>query len=298
MSARITVVIASACAEERGALIRRACASVLAGNDGLGRVLVVANGPTCAPEIVSWLVREPGVELIRLKSGSHPLARRVGAELAATDYISFLDDDDEYLSDSLWLRVSFLDTHPDVDVLVTNGLAVNGTDEIKIIPPSSTLSTDPIVQTFQHGWQSAMLTLRRDSVDLSVLDPELRHFEWTYTALLLALSCKIAVQDVLTFRYYCTPGSLSQTDAHLLAEPEFWRRALSKLRGSTHESLARVRLGQAYHDAAAFLSSKGALRDAVRYHVRGLACPGGFRRFGLTARLAAQALRAAVRRMT
>jgi glycosyltransferase involved in cell wall biosynthesis len=291
MDPRITVIIASACAPERADLLRRACHSVLAGNSGLGKVLVVANGPNCDPRTLEWLRRQSGIEVIRVASPGPGLARRVGAELAGTEFISFLDDDDEYLPDSLRVRVEFLDAHGKIDALVTNGLLCDGSRETRIIPPQSGLSGDPVVRAMQHGWQAGMLTLRLGRVDLSVLHPELRHHEWSYTALRLASTNGLVTHDVLTFRYYKTPGSLSQTAQHVLAEPTFWAHALKALAGSPYERLARARMGQALHDSATVYYQNDDLRSAIRHHLAGLRYPGGMARYGLSARLVLDVLR-------
>jgi len=291
VTARITVVIASTCTKERGDLLLRACDSVL--NDGaLGRVLVVANGPRCDPAVLKWITEKPRVDVVRLASGSHPLARRVGAEMIRTDYISFLDDDDEYVTGSLDARVSFLDANPGVVALATNGFFCNGDEHRKFIPPIATLPVDPVLRVLSHGWQSAMLTLRAARVDLSVLDTELRHHEWTYTALCLALTSTLAVVDVVTFRYYRTPGSLSHDDQHVLTESDMLMRAMTLFRGTpSYEKVLRRRLGRALNDAATLLVARGEVSDALRLHLRALACPGGWRRYGLSARIGIAMLR-------
>jgi glycosyltransferase involved in cell wall biosynthesis len=291
MKPRITVIIASACAPNRAELLQRACRSVLTGDSGLGRVLVVANGPSCDTRILEWLRLQPALEVIRLASGGPGLARRVGAELAGTEFISFLDDDDEYLPDSLRIRVAYLDAHQDINALVTNGLLCDGGKESRIIPPLSMLSSNPVLRAMQHGWQAGMLTLRTKNVDLSALHPELGHHEWTYTALCLANTNSLALHDVLTFRYYKTPGSLSQTAQHVLAEPAFWALALKALSSSPYERLARTRMGQALHDAAVVYYQNGDLRCAIRHHLAGLKYPGRTARYGLSAKLVVGALR-------
>jgi Glycosyl transferase family 2 len=244
--------------------------------------------------IMEWLATQPAVQVIRLASPGPGLARRVGAELVETDFMSFLDDDDEYLPDSLRIRVEYLDAHADINALITNGLLCEGSQESRLIPPLASLSSDPVVRALQHGWQAGMLTLRRGKVDLSALHPVLGHHEWTYTAICLASTNSLAVHDVPTFRYYKTPGSLSQTADHVLAEPIFWAHALKALAGSRYERLARRRMGQAFHDVAALHYRNGDFRSAVRHHLAGLQCPGGLNRYGLSAKLAIAILRKSI----
>jgi hypothetical protein len=296
MIPRVTVVVASGCRADRAELIRRACHSVLSSDSGLGRVLVVANGSACDATIIGWLRSQPAIEVVQLASAGPGLARRVGAELARTEFVSFLDDDDEYLPNSLRIRVDYLDAHEDVNALVTNGLLCEGSQEVRIIPPLANLSSDPVVRAMQHGWQAGMLTLRTKRVDLSALHPVLGHHEWTYTALCLSHTNSVALHDALTFRYYKTPGSLSQTTQHVLAEPALWAHALEALAGSPYERLARARMGQALHSAATVYYENGNLQCAIRQHLAGLRFPGGMKRYGLSARLAIDVIRRSIRR--
>ena len=128
MNPRITVVIASACTRERGELLKRACNSVLADRSGLGQILVVANGANCDASVLVWVAAQSSVQIVRLVSGDHALARRVGAELCRTEFIAFLDDDDEYLPDSLRMRIASLDAAKDASALVSNGLSCDGSN--------------------------------------------------------------------------------------------------------------------------------------------------------------------------
>src|SRR6188508_2342312 len=83
MKCLFTVVIASLCDEARSELLKRACNSVRAMAKGYDySILVVANGSRVSSSVTDWLGKQPDVRLIRLRSGSHPLARRVGAEIA------------------------------------------------------------------------------------------------------------------------------------------------------------------------------------------------------------------------
>jgi len=207
-----TVVIASLCDDVRAGLLKRACDSVRAmAADHDYSIVVVANGPRVSPRVLAWLATRPDVRIIQLRSGSHPLARRVGAEMADGEFLAFLDDDDEFMPGTLPDKVAFFRQHPDIDVLVTDGLRVNDGVATKIFPPPEIRSTDLVETMMRAGWGACALTLRARKVDLSALDAEFRHLEWTLTALELARHHKIGFLDQPTYRYYeDTPASLSK----------------------------------------------------------------------------------------
>lgn len=290
----LTVIIASICSDARGELLERACNSVrrMAAHGDDYSIIVVANGPKVSPRILSWLDAQPDVRVIQLRSGSHPLARRVGAEMADSEFLAFLDDDDEYLPDTLAMKVEYFRQHPGVDVLVTDGLRVNDNEISRIFPPPEARATDLVETMMRAAWSACSLTLRRDKVDLSVFDAELRHMEWTLTALLLARQGRVGYLDEPTFRYYeTTPDSLSKTVAHGLAGPEVWRCLSDSYAGTRYESIARRRYAGMCHNAAHQYAQLGELGRAWDMHARSLLAPGGFAYLAYSAKLAFSSLR-------
>jgi glycosyltransferase involved in cell wall biosynthesis len=245
-----------------------------------------------SPRILSWLATQPDVRVLHLRSGSHPLARRLGAELADGEFLAFLDDDDEFLPDTLAAKVAYFRQHPDVDVLVTDGLRVNGNGISRIFPPPDARAPDLVETMMRAPWSACSLTLRADKVDLAVFDAELRHMEWTLTALLLARQGRVGYLDEPTFRYYeTTPDSLSKTVAHSLAGPEVWRRLSDCYAGTRYEGAVKRRYGSMCHNASHQYVRLGQLGCAWRMHVKSLLAPGGVAYLAYSVRLAFASLR-------
>jgi glycosyltransferase involved in cell wall biosynthesis len=282
-----SVVIASRCDDARSELLKRACDSVraMAGNLDYS-IIVVANGARVSSSVLDWLAKRSDVHVIRLRSGSYPLARRVGAELANSEFVAFLDDDDELLPNTLTRRVEYFSQHPEVDVLVTDGLRVNGSKESRIFPPPEARSSD-LVETMMHaGWGAGALVLRAKNVDLAAFDAEFRHLEWTLTALQLARQYQVGYLDEPTYRYYeDTPNSLWKMAEHRIAALDVWRRLLKSYAGTPYEGTVRRRLGSACHVASWEFVRQGKVRDAWRLHIEALTSPGGFAVLPSTARL-------------
>ena len=166
-----TVVIGSTCDDTRRDLLRRACNSIraMAGEHDYS-IVVVANGPRVSSEVIEWLEARSDTYVARLKSGSYPLARRVGAEIADCEFLAFLDDDDELMPQTLAAKIEYFRQHPDVDVLVTDGIRVSGTSETKIFPPREVRSADFVETLMRTGWGAGALTFRRENIDLAAFD--------------------------------------------------------------------------------------------------------------------------------
>ena len=277
----ITIVIASRCDEARAELLKRACDSVraMAGNLGYS-ILVVANGDRVSPVVLDWLAARHDTRVVRLRTGSHPLARRVGAEMADGEFLGFLDDDDELLPDTLEKKLAWFRAHPADDVLITDGFRVSGAIETRVFPPREERGDDLIGNMMRAGWSACSFTLRTRKIDLSVFDTELRHLEWTLMALTLARRHKIGLLDEPTYRYHDdTPGSLSKSIAHALAAPEVWSRLLREFAGTPHEATMRRRYGIECHNSSWEHARQGNLHEAWRLHLESLKAPGGLLAF-------------------
>jgi hypothetical protein len=273
----LTVVIASVCDDARGELLKRACESVraMAGNHDYS-IIVVANGPRVSLSVLDWLATKPDIDVIRLRSGSHPLARRVGAEFADCEFLAFLDDDDEFMPNTLAPKIAHFRQHPEIDVLVTDGFRVNDSKASKIFPPPEARCADFVETMMRTGWGACALTVRTQNIDLSAFDAEMRHMEWTLTALELARRHRIGFLDEPTYRYYeTTPNSLSKNAEHNLAAPEVWRRLSKSYAGTRYEAAVRRRYGTMCHNASWDCAREGKIHDAWRFHAESMLSPGG-----------------------
>jgi len=158
--------------------------------------------------------------------------------MADSEFLAFLDDDDELMPNTFMRKIAYFREHPEIDVLVTDGLSVSGSTVTKIFPPPETRCADLVETMMRAGWGACALTLRMQNIDLSVFNTDLRHMEWTLTALELARRYQCGFLDEPTYRYYKdTPNSLSKMAEHNLAGPEVWRR-LSKIYADTRYDLS------------------------------------------------------------
>jgi len=275
------------CDDVRSVQLQRACDSVRAMAAGHHySIIVVANGPRVSPALLGRLSAEPDVRVLQLRSGSYPMARRVGAEIADGEFLAFLDDDDELLPNTFGAKLEFFHRHPDVDVLVTDGLRVNGTTVTRVFPPPAERSPDLIETMIRSGWGACAITLRRQNVDLAAFDPAFRHLEWTLTTLELASRYRVGFLDEPTYRYYeDTPGSLSKNPERYVAPPELWRRLSQSYAGTRYASIIRRRYGVECHQVAQEYARHGQMREAWRLHVESMRSPGGLAFIPFSAKL-------------
>jgi hypothetical protein len=221
----------------------------------------------------------------------------MGAELADSEFLAFLDDDDEFLPDTFAAKLAYFREHPEVDVLVTDGLKVDGSIVEPIFPPAGQLPADTVDALMSLAWGACSLTLRARAIDLSVLDPQFRYFEWTLTVLLLARKHSIGFLQASTYRYYAdTPDSLSKHLEFASATPGLWSRVLEAYTGTPYVAKIRRRYLLECDYVARQFAERGMFADAWSYHVRSLASPDGVRYLRFTPRLLAYPLWSLFRR--
>ena len=255
-------------------------------------IVVVANGTGVSANVLERLTARSDVRVVRLRTGSYPLARRVGAEIADCEFLAFLDDDDELMPDTLARKLSFFQEHPDIDVLVTDGLRVNGTIETRIFPPPEARSTDLAETIMYAGWSACSITLRMQNIDLSAFDPGFRHLEWTSATLELARRYRFGYIDEPMYRYYeTTPNSLSKSAEYRLAAPVLWRKLIKDYAGTRYEATVRRRYGIECHNVSWECARRGRVREAWRLHAESLRAPGGLAFVPFSAKLLFASLR-------
>ncbi len=97
--ATVSVVIPT---RNRAALVRRAVESVLAQTYKDFEVIVVVDGPDEATETILAAVTDPRLRVkVHAASVGGAQARNAGVEAATTEWIAFLDDDDQWLPEKL-----------------------------------------------------------------------------------------------------------------------------------------------------------------------------------------------------
>lgn len=273
----VTIIIPSTCEARRSDSLFRAVSSLLAQNDHVPRILVVANGSRIDPAVVARIGAMENVAIEYQTEGSLPNAMRYGRSRVATGYFGFLDDDDEYLPGAIQLRLTVIQTDPAVDAVVTNGYeCVNGVDRRRVEFPDRVIA-DPLRALLSENWLASCGGLfRTERVSLDYFDGVTRYYEWTLIAYKLAATNKIRYVDEVTFRVHDSPASLSKSRAFREAEAGVLTSIFSMDLPLDVRRAIRAKIGRVHHGLAAMYRAEGNLKLALKHHWHSLGMPGGW----------------------
>jgi glycosyltransferase involved in cell wall biosynthesis len=219
----VTVVIPT---HDRPILAAQAASMALAQTGVNVEVIVVDNGSSPAnTDLLAQLI-DPRAKLItEPHQVGVSVARNIGAELASSDWIAFLDDDDLWPSYKLRAQLDALAAAPDSRWCISGTVCVD-TDMKPVLParmPSAGTRAD--VELLQRSFVSMSdLVVRRDIMfDCGAFDASLRHYEdWDFVIRLAVKSPSPAVVDRPLSLYRLNPGSAThQIDRMRLALQDF-----------------------------------------------------------------------------
>lgn len=115
---RVSVIMPAYNAER---FIARAIESVLSQTFPDWELIVVDDGSTDGTAEVLADLTDPRIRMIRQANGGEAVARNRGLDAVTGEYVAFLDADDLYLPNALADMVQYLNTHPEVAVLLSDG---------------------------------------------------------------------------------------------------------------------------------------------------------------------------------
>jgi glycosyltransferase involved in cell wall biosynthesis len=227
MMPRVSVVIPTF---NRAALVCEAIESVLGQTIKDLEVIVVDDGST---DGTGKAIRDRYDERVKYHCQSNmgrSVARNRGIAAAGGQYLLFLDSDDLLLPRALECEAAYLDAHPDVDVVYTDGYFcdADGQNLSRIAParPAHCLKNileDLVISNVILACHSAMVRRAAlDAVGPPYFDEELRGTEdedlWVRLA---AHGCAFAYLDVPTCQYRIHGSNASTYDP---SSPAYWKR--------------------------------------------------------------------------
>ncbi len=127
--AEISVVIPTF---NRAGLVPLAIRSVLAQTHPAAEIIVVDDGSADrTPEVLAEFGSR--IRAIRQENGGLSAARNTGIKAARTEWIAFLDDDDEYAPDRLARAAESIARHPEVQAHLTNtAIVAEGSPDVDL----------------------------------------------------------------------------------------------------------------------------------------------------------------------
>jgi glycosyltransferase involved in cell wall biosynthesis len=278
-SLQVSVIIPTAASRQRAPLLKRAVESIRASSQSPVQVIVIANGPSCDPDICAWLKAQPDVQFDYQQTGSAPLATLRGRQLVRTEYFSTLDDDDEYLEGATDDKLRAMQADPALDVVVTDGFRSFDGCDTPMYPLLSEAAIQPLQTLMRFNWLHNCNALYRSAtVGSEFFEDSHPYGEWTWLAFKLVMGHKkIGTLCRPTFRYYDTANSLSKSEAYRNAYLSLFERMLKRSPPPVIARDLRRKMSSAWHDASMAALEKGQRLLALRCHCKSLLLPGGLR---------------------
>ena len=243
--------------------------------------IVVVNGERYDKAVFRMLENRADVLLHYQQPASAGLAKNIGRSKVTAPYFCFLDDDDYFIKDSLLQPLTWLDTHPACDVVVTNGYSVrDGKAENELTHQANHVAS-PALSFLDENWlDPGAGFFRTQSINATLFDTLEDHHEWGYLAFSLCRKGKqLHFMDVPTVMYSAdTFGSLSKIWAHREAELKFLRFIHDN---AGADRLLRRKAERKYRNALHIMAweylKRGQPGRAWRYHLASLRPPYTFK---------------------
>lgn len=282
VSKKISIVVPTLAENKRSDQLKRCIHSIKKASSNVSvEIIVVVNGNRYDDALCNWIKSQDDTRFEYVSKPSLPNAIFRGRQLVKSDYFSFLDDDDEYLVDTMNDRLSVIDCHPEFDLVVCNGYINNGKDDKLFYENIIEIQHDPLITLLNANWLASCGVLyRSSSFSAEFFEDSHPYAEWTWFAYKLGFDGKkIAVFDKPTFRINDTPDSLSKSSAYREAYFELFQKMLDKKPPREVAKIIKKKLGAAYHDFSDKELNEGQYLSSLKNHIKSICLPGGLRYF-------------------
>lgn len=280
--------------EERAESLRRAITSIQMAGPEIATVMVAANGDNISPALIAELRQRQDLRVIYFEKGSSPSALAHAVPLVTTEYFGFLDDDDELLPNGLHRRLAKLESHPEADIVLSNGYLRNSQDDQNYLQYLDKVPNNPLAAFFVENWlPSCGALFRTANVDSAYFRNYHPYAEWSWLAFRLALDKKrFCVLNEPTFRVHAdTPASLSKSSAYRHSYISLYQKMLAVAIPSNVRGIIQKRLSQAHHDVSSYALADGNLGQCIHHHILSLKHPSGWIFFTYTRHIIAAAFK-------
>jgi len=272
----VSVIIPTTCESSRWQSLLRAIRSVRQQEAVEVKVIAVVNGTRFDAQCFEQLKAMPGLHVLYRNEGNAPLAQLAGRQAVDTPFFAFLDDDDEYLPNTLGARVQPLLDDPAIDFTVSNGYRRVKQEDLIVVRSPARVRDQPLSALSEKNWLASCAGVFRAATigDEYFRDPA-PYLEWSYLAYRLALARRMQFVDLPAYRIHDSAASLSKSDAYDEAELDVLNRILALPLPPEVAHGVREKLGRTHHVRSVRQLERLRLSLAWTHHVKSLACPGG-----------------------
>lgn len=191
--------------------IRRCIDSVLRQTYEVSEIIVVDDGSTDRTlEILANEYKE-NVKVIKQQHKGAQAARNAGIRAAESEYIAFLDSDDEWTEKKIELQMQVLERNPDA-VVCGNGYVVqDGRKKIwRVLGYSGCVYKMILVSPFVLF--PTIITKKENLLEIGLLDENVPSYQEWDTAIMLSKVCEFVFLDKPLFIYYLHDGEAISKD--------------------------------------------------------------------------------------
>ena len=214
---------------QRGALLGASLESLLRQEDVAFEVVVVDDGSTDGTAALLAAHPDPRVRPVIRPHGGIAAARNAGVAEARAPLVAFHDSDDAALPGRLSVPVAYMRAHPDVDIVIQNGVMLPAEDdaageEAPWIAPAvaRTLTDRPLgfadVFRWNLGQLQGMCFTRRALARAGPFDPSFRILDDLDIVLRASLAGPAVFLDVPAFAYRRHAAGISRDRATVREE--------------------------------------------------------------------------------
>lgn len=225
---RISIIVPTTCELVRSEYISRALRSIESQkcNNIEIEAIIVVNGNKYDLSLLNSFKGNQALKVIQLGEGNVSAARYQGVLESTGEFFCFLDDDDEFLPNSMQKRIELLELHEYADVIVTNGYLFATEDQLLVQSDvAKRINREPATAFLDSNWFASPASIfRRNRIENSLFDIQCKYFEWTYLFFLFIANEKIIrYDDSITYRVYQNNlSSASKTEEYIKSHHEFF----------------------------------------------------------------------------
>jgi glycosyltransferase involved in cell wall biosynthesis len=268
---RTEIIVPTLAEAHRGSELMRAIDSIRSQG---AAALVVINGHRFDPSVRERLECFEGIRLLCIPEPGLPNAIYVGRCAVAREYFGFLDDDDYLMPGAVAIRESFLQEHPEVDAVVTNGLRDEWGSEPQLFKSRADLDRiekDPLAALLTANWLTPCGALYRSgTVQSDTFLSLTKYAEWTELAFRLIENYRFGFLFENTFVQSDTPGSLSKHANQARCVLALHKKMASSVKTPGQRRLLAQRICSLHHQIAEEELAANNRGEALHHHLRSL----------------------------
>jgi glycosyltransferase involved in cell wall biosynthesis len=279
---KLDIIIRTMASAERGRSLMRAINSLVHQGGMEVHPIVVVNGGRRDPAVMRALRLRTDSRLIEIDGGLED-ALRAGRRAVSAPWFGFLDDDDLFLPDAAATLAPVLLAEEATDLVVANGLLPGN---LPLMDDVAAVRANPIKALTESAWLvSCAGSFRTTAFPLEWFADLPPLFEWTWIAYKAALEKRLCFVEAPCWRVNDTPGSTSKSDSMLLFQLDLVDRLLSLDLSEADRAQVRRRRSRFLHSLSDEFRRRGDRLPALRYHLRSILAPGGWRYLPYSRRL-------------